>query len=1443
MEQQKQLLQNPEPGRRMVKFCGDTVVFTLVLPHPDDGTAWVRTNIGQAKVIRNEIFQQVEQDESPLGRAWFDIPMKRIDRQSFQASLPLFEVGHFEAKCFFLKKNEINPTWPQGPNTVINVDAANACSANIIYNAFVRQFGPNVAGADSPGTVSKEIIAELDNNGYTVIPPSGTFRDLIDRLDFILGELGCRILMLLPIHPTPTTYGRMGRFGSPYAALSFTTVDPALAEFDPSATPLEQFIELVDAVHQRRARIFIDIAINHTGWAAGLHESHSHWLSRSPEGKIEVPGAWGVDWEDLTKLDYRHKDLWKYMADVFLTWCNRGVDGFRCDAGYMIPVMAWKYMIAKIRDQYPDTTFLLEGLGGKISVTRELLNTANLNWAYSELFQNYDRGQIENYLPEALDISGSDGITVNFAETHDNPRLAARSKPYARMRTALCALSSQQGAFGFANGVEWFASEKINVHNNAPLNWGAHVNQVDHIRRLNHLLRTHPAFFTNTEVTMLQEKGGNHVVLHRRHLPTNRTLLVIVNLDDENKTLASWNPEKAGMTGPTFIDLLTDAEISVLPADNLSTYLLDPGQVLCLSDNRNDLVFAQPSTTLPVALPRQIEIQRLRTKVFEVFNFYLGTRNLETDETEPLVHLLKEDPLAFCRDVNPFSSESRVTTWQWPGDQKREVMIPPGHFIMVQADCDFRARIFDEQRAVAAEESLQKNNGTFFVLFTPFDPPKSATSFTLKLSVYSAEGVAHREAPLLLLPKHSDVRINRIKNRSELLREDFIFLNTNGCGAMQRIPVSWSKLTSRYDSLLAGNISPEFPEDRWIMFTRCRAWLVYQGYSQSINSDCLEKFEQDEFKQGHWHYQIPTGQGENVSIYLSLKMIPGRNAMGMTFSRQSAAGCAGRLDDANPIQLILRPDIENRNFHETTKAYTGPETQWPQNVIYRQREFQFIPDSRHHLCVKVSDGDFIREPEWQYMVYREIDAGRGLDPHSDLFSPGYFSFFLKGGQHATLSAEINAKDDSEILKEIPSSRAPVNPFEAQNGILSKPLDILPHALDEFVVRRGELKSVIAGYPWFLDWGRDALIFVRGLIAVGKTDEALAVLRQFGRFEEQGTLPNMIRGNDAANRDTSDAPLWFVLACDDLIQANGDGDLLDADCGGRSIRQIIVSIGRFYMMGTTNGIRMDPESGLVFSPAHFTWMDTDHPAGTPRQGYPVEIQALWFAALNLLAKADRPENQQKWQQLSTKVQTSILNYFRPNDLPYLSDCLHAAAGVPAAEAVADDALRPNQLLAITLGAVTDKNTSRKILAACETLLVPGAIRSLADKPVAHPIKIVHQGNIINDPHQPYQGKYTGDEDTRRKPAYHNGTAWTWPFPSYCEAWALTYGDKSKETALAWLGSATDLLSRGCLGHIPEILDGDFPHTPRGCDAQAWGASELIRVWLKLANQGPAAEMGV
>src|SRR6056297_699647 len=602
------LKQDPEPARHLLKTRGDTITFTLTLPDEWPGRAWLRTNLGHIKTIRREITRAITHEEPLLGRDWYDIPMPSIDGRRFQLKLGLCDVGHFEAKCLFLPTDRFTPIWPPGDNVKVNVEPTDTCCANTIYNAFVRQFGPNKDGSfEMPGQRDDDIKG-LDESGYTVIPPSGTFRDLIAELDFIIGHLGCRIIQLLPINPTPTTYGRMGRFGSPYASLDFTGIDPALARFDPMATPLEQFIELVDAVHARGGKLILDIAPNHTGWAAELHETHPEWLVRDENGNIVAPGAWGVTWADLARLDYRHKDLWQYMGEVFLTWCRRGVDGFRCDAGYMIPVWAWLYIISAVRSEFPETIFFLEGLGGKLSVTRRLLNKGGFDWAYSELFQNYDRGQITHYLPEPMQISESEGLMIHFAETHDNNRMAATSTRYAAMRTALCALCAHQGGFGFANGVEWFADEKIDVHNAKSLNWGASDNQVAQIRRINHLLKTHPAFFDHTDIRMIQTGGTNTLVFSRHHRPSGQKLLILVNLDHDQTNDAFWRPVDAGIEETVFTDLLSD-QILEINSSNQGLYAasLEPGQVYCLSPKGQK----DPAGQSP-GLPERIERQRLR---------------------------------------------------------------------------------------------------------------------------------------------------------------------------------------------------------------------------------------------------------------------------------------------------------------------------------------------------------------------------------------------------------------------------------------------------------------------------------------------------------------------------------------------------------------------------------------------------------------------------------------------------------------------------------------------------------------------------------------------------------------------------------------------------------------------------------------------------------------
>jgi starch synthase (maltosyl-transferring) len=1419
------LRQNPPPGRRLLCIQGDTITFRLQGPEAP-GQAFLRTNIGRSRLRQMEIVAAVHRRAPRLGRDWFDIPMAADGQGRHRLTLPLHAPGHFEAKALFLPAPGAEPLWPDGPNTTVNVEPADTCGANIIYNAFVRQFGPNRSGRAGNG-IDAAAIDRLDGRGYTVIPPSGTFRDLMEKLDFIMGQLGCRVLQLLPIHPTPTTYARMGRFGSPYAALSFTAVDPALAVFDPAATPLEQFIELVDAVHARSGRVLLDIAVNHTGWAASLHASHPQWLVRDEKGEIERPGAWGVVWEDLTRLDYRHRDLWRYVADVFLTWCRHGVDGFRCDAGYMIPEPAWTYIIARVRRSFPGTVFLLEGLGGRLSVTDRLMDRANFNWAYSELFQNYDRGQIEAYLPKAITAGREVGTAVHFAETHDNPRLAARSAVYARLRTALCALCSDRGGFGFANGVEWLATEKIVVHEATSLNWGAADNQIDHLRRLHALLRRHPAFYQDTELTLVTAGEGNHLALLRRHRPSDRRLLVVANLDDTRPARVAWQPQ-AGFAGPELTDLVGGRTVTVDAGPRFPQLSLAAGQVMCLSSDPQDLALADPATggADPGHAPQAVVRQRLRAAVLAAHVAVHGMAPLEGLDLETAARQLHEDPEAFCHDLDDDRPEDRTVTWQWPRDLRRRVMLPPGHFLLVRADRPFRARIDRGSRTLTVADSFDQAAGRHFALLGPLEPPAGLVAARLHLAVFTPAGPARRaDGPLLLLPTADTAPpVPTRFSRRRIDSHPRTCLDTNAAGAMLRVPVAWGRLYSRYDALLAANLSDRYPEDRRVLLTRCRCWVVSRGYSVPLDLDCLTVFERDDNSAGWWRFTVPIGQGRTVRLDLNARLRPHANAVVLHFQRVARQTASGGVPDDQPVRLIVRPDIEDRSFHETTKAWSGPEDRWPAAVVATGdgTGFVFAPDAGRRLTVRMTPGRYTGEPEWQYMVHRPIEAQRGLEAESDLFSPGYFACDLVGGDTASLEAWVG------------DAPAPHAPAAAPAAAADLPA-VLAAGLDHYVVRRPPFQTIIAGYPWFLDWGRDALIAARGLVAAGRSEDALAVLALFGQYERDGTLPNMISGSDAANRDTSDAPLWFFVVCADLAQALGGTDFLDTLCGRRPLRRILPAMAEALMAGTPNGVVMDPGSALLFSPAHFTWMDTDHPAGTPRQGYPVEIQALWFAALGFLARIDGGSDG-RWGRLAEKVQRSVLAHFPVKRRGYLADLLPAAPGTPAAGATVDDALRPNQLLALTLNLVSATGLRRTVLRACRELLIPGAIRSLADRPVNHPLEIRHGGRLLNDPSRPYQGRYEGDEDTRRKPAYHNGTAWTWPFPLFCEAWAQTYGAAGRATARSLLASAVELLSNGCVGHVPEILDGDAPHQPRGCDAQAWGTSELLRVWQLLAGDG-------
>jgi len=1430
-----QLKQTPDVGEHRLYFRGDILKFTLKLESPLKGRAFVRTNIGRAAVLRREIILKVKEKRSDSAQDWHDVPMQKVDDTTYSISLALLEVGHFESKCFFFPENTTEPLWPGGDNVSLNVEPAEFCCANSIYCAFPRQFGPNKSNAKSEpiNNLTEEKMLEFDKEGFTIIPPSGTFRDLIKELDFIVNRLTCRIIHLLPINPTPTVYARMGRYGSPYASLDFSNIDPSLIVFDRKATPLEQFLELVDEIHHKNAKLIIDVAINHTGWAAKVHEEHPEWLVRKEDKTIVSPGVWDVVWGDLTELDHHKPELWEYLAKMFLVWCERGVDGFRCDAGYMIPFKAWEYIIAKVREQYPNTIFLLEGLGGDLAITFNLLNKANMNWAYSELFQNYSKSEIENYVSKTHKINLTDGLMVHYAETHDNSRLAAASDTYAKMRTGLCALLSSNGAFGFTNGVEWYAKEKIDVHMARALNWGAKKNQVSFIARLNHILISHPAFYGGSSIDFVKSQNDNALTYVRTDNSGISKLLIIINLNCSNKTSVTVHFNELNNFGTSpFYDLITDK--SYLPELQKSyiEFELAPGEILCLSSKISDCKAIAAAEDRKTIRPDKIDKQRAQAMALDILCSKDGTNIVTGVDTTSMGDNLLRDPLKFCESIFSREVPAPLIHWEWPRDLYRKVMAPPQHMLIITAPYRFRASILIAGKVIHNKDSLIDSSGRHFVVIVRKNPtPKYHIIATLKISVYKDIECAHDEAEVLLLAADAD-KCRLSSNVKEMHDIERIFFDGNQRGGMLRTSLKWGEINDRYNALLAANLNVDVPVDRHIMLNRCRAWITRHGRSEKLCINTTENFTVNPNGGGTWTFHVPVGNGLYVDISIAMVMLHEKNAIRISIYRHPSGRREHYLNDNSLVHLIFRPDIEDRNFHHDTKLNDELINNWENAITDSEKGFIFSPTDERKLKMLATKGVFKVQPECVYSIFRKMEEERGFEPNSDLFSPGYFNIDLDGGEHVEVLAQVLTPQENKKL----NFHTHVNFKYLLNTASNSFEQVLLRAIKKFIVKRDNLKTVIAGYPWFLDWGRDTLICARGLISAGMHDDVKEILIQFAKFTTGGKLPNIIYGEKVGNWNTSDAPLWLIVATKDYCEALGNHDILDVKVNeDKTYLAALESIANSYLKGTSNGIKVDSDSKLVYSPSHFTWMDTNYPAGTPREGYPIEIQALWYAALKFLASI---KQDQEWGKLVVKVKDSINRFFlyeekdKDNNLTgqkWLSDCLHCSPMEPASESIADDHIRPNQLFAITLGAVTDFDMSKAILRATSQLLIPGAIRSLADRQTSFELPIYNQEKLLNNPSNPYWGTYKGTEDVTRKPAYHNGTAWTWPFPSYCEAYYMLYGRPGRKHAISILSSSQILFEEGCVGQIPEILDGSFPHRQRGCDAQAWGVTELYRVW--------------
>ncbi len=534
-------------------------------------------------------------------------------------------------------------------------------------------------------------------------------------------------------------------------------------------------------------------------------------------------------------------------------------------------------------------------------------------------------------------------------------------------------------------------------------------------------------------------------------------------------------------------------------------------------------------------------------------------------------------------------------------------------------------------------------------------------------------------------------------------------------------------------------------------------------------------------------------------------------------ARRNTVAVAYRLLAGEPVRLELRPALQFRGHDDFVSA------QLP--AAYELRAYgsqiEVIPPAPYpplRLRIEAPKSSFVVEPQTTPEHPYTIEAERGYAAHGKLYSPGRFRTelgpagvaFVASDEPWEALAASSAEDihAAELARreQLLASAVP----RARTGIAAE----LVLAADQFIFRpvgrtqeSADGCSIIAGYHWFTDWGRDTMISLEGLtLATGRLAEAGAILRTFAHHVRDGLVPNMFpEGADEGVYHTADATLWFFHALDRYLRASNDEATLALLLP--TLRTIIAK----HIEGTRFGIGVDPADGLLRQGApgyQLTWMDAicDGWVVTPRRGKAVEINALWYNALCLMVGwLERAGDHTGAQQLAAHAEQAKVSFGRRFWNPargYLFDVVDGEQGD-------DPACRPNQLFALSLShPVLDPSRWAQVLDVVEQQLVtPVGLRSLAPTDPA------------------FKPNYHGDLRARDA-AYHQGTVWSWLIGAYVDARMRTHPGEIVATRRA-LDGLVEHLGEACIGSISEVFDACAPFTPRGCIAQAWGVAELLR----------------
>ncbi|MBC7795824.1 MAG: glycogen debranching enzyme family protein, partial [Pyrinomonadaceae bacterium] len=544
-----------------------------------------------------------------------------------------------------------------------------------------------------------------------------------------------------------------------------------------------------------------------------------------------------------------------------------------------------------------------------------------------------------------------------------------------------------------------------------------------------------------------------------------------------------------------------------------------------------------------------------------------------------------------------------------------------------------------------------------------------------------------------------------------------------------------------------------------------------------------------------WTFEV-----EGVTIEKTVMMIYGENSTIVNYKFHIP-------NAETKVQFRLKPLLAFRDYHHLQHETVDLNNEF-------QIEEKFVSTQplaeMPRLFLNFENAKVEKTGFWHKNFVYYLEKERGFDFHEDLFQPFALTFDANESNEISIiaSTEVRAVSNSKSYFQAEIERRAK--IVEISGFDNKLLQNLALSADKFIVKRENNRSIIAGYHWFSDWGRDAMIALPGLTLTTKRfDVARSILLEFSNHISQGMLPNRFPdAGETPEYNTVDATLWFFEAVRAYVEATKDYDFVE-----KKLYEKLVEIIIWHLRGTRYNIHVDTD-GLLFAGeenSQLTWMDatSNGKSVTPRIGKAVEIQALWYNALRVTEhfaeKFYDSSGQYQYNSIANLAELSFNQKFWNEESECLFDCINAGQ--------TDKSIRPNQIFAVSLkNSMLSAEKARKVVQKVEKeLLTPFGLRSLSP----------HDEN--------YCGVYEGDA-AKRDAAYHQGTVWAWLSGAYLTAYAKSFADETDTKAKmeAWLKTFKTHFATAGIEEISEIFDGDAPHKARGCIAQAWSVGEILRV---------------